>query len=212
MSKEQEGNVIAFQSPILGELRAYKDEDGKEWFCLRDVAKSLGIENQVTLKERLSAGGIRKNYLPTKNQHGAEVIQKATFIDEPNLYRCIFRSNKPEAEAFQTWVFEKVLPTLRRNDIPNEPNTIAGVSPLLYRGAWYYPYNELCRAIGYTIEGDFTQVKTWAAKKYARETRVLYGRIFVTQKLAELLAELRRHEVAKKNAILRFEAATTLSF
>lgn len=37
-----------------------------------------------------------------------------TFIDEPNLYRCVFQSRKAEAEKFQDWVFEEVLPTIRR--------------------------------------------------------------------------------------------------
>lgn len=36
------------------------------------------------------------------------------FIDEPNLYRCIFQSRKKEAEAFQDWVVEEVLPTIRK--------------------------------------------------------------------------------------------------
>ena len=36
-----------------------------------------------------------------------------TFIDEPNLYRCVFQSRKAEAEKFQDWVFEEVLPTIR---------------------------------------------------------------------------------------------------
>jgi len=32
----------------------------------------------------------------------------------PGLYRLIFRSNKPNAEAFQRWVFHSVLPDVRR--------------------------------------------------------------------------------------------------
>jgi prophage antirepressor-like protein len=35
-------------------------------------------------------------------------------INEPNLYRLIFRSNKKEAKAFQDWVFEEVLPAIRQ--------------------------------------------------------------------------------------------------
>ena len=38
-----------------------------------------------------------------------------SYIDEPNLYRCIFQSRKAEAEQFQDWVFEEVLPSIRRN-------------------------------------------------------------------------------------------------
>ena len=37
-----------------------------------------------------------------------------TFIDEPNVYRCIFQSRKKEAEQFQSWVFEEVLPAIRK--------------------------------------------------------------------------------------------------
>lgn len=42
------------------------------------------------------------------------VKQSHTFIDEPNLYRVIFRSDKPEARKFQDWVFEDVLPSIRK--------------------------------------------------------------------------------------------------
>lgn len=38
-----------------------------------------------------------------------------TFIDEPNLYRCVFQSKKPNAKTFQDWIFNEVLPSLRKN-------------------------------------------------------------------------------------------------
>ncbi|HDJ2741175.1 TPA: hypothetical protein PP068_001534 [Salmonella bongori] len=40
--------------------------------------------------------------------------QEAAFVNEPNLYRVIFRSNKPETKQFQDWVFSEVLPTIRK--------------------------------------------------------------------------------------------------
>jgi len=36
------------------------------------------------------------------------------FVDEPNTYRCVFQSRKPNSEKFQDWVFEEVLPTIRQ--------------------------------------------------------------------------------------------------
>ena len=36
------------------------------------------------------------------------------FVSEPGFYRCIFRSNKKSATAFQDWVFNEVLPNLRQ--------------------------------------------------------------------------------------------------
>lgn len=36
------------------------------------------------------------------------------FILEPDVYRLIIKSNKPEAERFEKWVFEEVLPSIRK--------------------------------------------------------------------------------------------------
>lgn len=36
------------------------------------------------------------------------------FVNEPNLYRCIFRSDKEKAKEFQDWVFNEVLPSIRK--------------------------------------------------------------------------------------------------
>ena len=36
------------------------------------------------------------------------------FISEGNVYRLICRSNKPEAEKFETWVFDELLPRIRQ--------------------------------------------------------------------------------------------------
>jgi hypothetical protein len=35
-------------------------------------------------------------------------------VNEPGLYRLIFTSNKPEAQAFQDWVYHEVLPAIRK--------------------------------------------------------------------------------------------------
>lgn len=40
--------------------------------------------------------------------------QQATFINESNLYKVIFQSRKPEAEAFTEWVTSEVLPAIRK--------------------------------------------------------------------------------------------------
>ncbi|WP_342221943.1 BRO-N domain-containing protein [Candidatus Fukatsuia endosymbiont of Tuberolachnus salignus] len=58
----------------------------------------------------LDSGGVRKTYITDKFKRE----QEATFIHEPNLYRVIFRSNKPGAKPFQNWVFNEVLPQIRK--------------------------------------------------------------------------------------------------
>lgn len=101
--------VIPFSFQEHHSVRATVIE-GEPWFCLPDVCAVLEIKNsrQVALNQ-LDEKGVCKTYTLTQ---GGE--QEVTFINEPNLYRVIFRSNKPDAKVFQDWVFNEVLPALRR--------------------------------------------------------------------------------------------------
>lgn len=110
-------NVEKFNSPMFGELRTSRNDDGEYLFCLADVCKSLGLETNKVIK--------RLGCYPLTVRVASEVISrgKATgkmqeldmyFITEPDLYRCIFQSRKPSARKFQDWVFAEVLPALRK--------------------------------------------------------------------------------------------------
>ena len=78
-------------------------------FCLKDIAEILNISNAKSSRFNLSEAGVHKMYLRSSGQQ-----RELTFINEPNLYRVIFRSNKKEAIDFQNWVFDEVLPTIRK--------------------------------------------------------------------------------------------------
>jgi hypothetical protein len=41
-------------------------------------------------------------------------VQKATLINEPGFYRVVFRSRSELAEPFKEWVFQEVLPSIRK--------------------------------------------------------------------------------------------------
>ena len=106
--------VRVFESAKFGQVRTSKTENGDPLFCLADVCKALDLTNASHVKKRLSKRGVFSNYAPTYNQHGALVMQEMNFVDEPNLYRCVFQSRKEEAEQFQDWVCEEVLPAIRQ--------------------------------------------------------------------------------------------------
>ena len=105
-------------------VRIAFDANNEPLFCLADVCKVLNISRSSdllqiqrgyvkneTLKRHgaLDPIGVHKISVPT---NGGK--QELIFINEPNLYRVIFRSNKPEAIHFQNWVFAEVLPTIRK--------------------------------------------------------------------------------------------------
>lgn len=85
-------------------------KDGEPLFCLTDVATILDIGNANPSRFNLSDDGVHKMYSVDSKGRKNEI----TFINEPNLYRVIFRSNKKEAVKFQNWVFDEVLPSIRK--------------------------------------------------------------------------------------------------
>ncbi|PEN90112.1 DNA-binding protein [Bacillus cereus] len=95
-------------------------QDGKEYFPATDVAKVLGYTNpHKAIRDHCKQEGVNESLVPTNS--GKQVKK---FINEPNVYRLIARSNLPQAEQFETWVFEEVLPSIRKHGAYMTPPTI----------------------------------------------------------------------------------------
>ena len=84
--------------------------DNEPWFSVADVCDVLGYSNsRDTVSKHCRAGGVAKRDTPT-----ASGIQAITYINEGNLYRLVIKSRKPEAEKFEAWVCDEVLPSIRK--------------------------------------------------------------------------------------------------
>jgi prophage antirepressor-like protein len=85
------------------------DDNGVPWFVAKDVCQVLGLANVSKTLGRLPSRekGITKGYT-------LGGPQEIAVINEPGLYRLIVTSNKPAAEPFSDWVFEEVLPSIRK--------------------------------------------------------------------------------------------------
>lgn len=71
--------------------------ENEPYFCLSDVCSVMDIKNSRRVNaEMLDQKGVRNAYTLT---NGGK--QELTFINEPNLYRIIFKSRKAEAVEFQ---------------------------------------------------------------------------------------------------------------
>ena len=97
-----------FQNSEFGELGVLII-DGKEFFPASQCAAILGYKSP---KDAISAHckGAVKHRLPTNGG-----TQEVKYIPEGDLYRLIIRSKLPSAEKFEQWVFDEVLPELRKN-------------------------------------------------------------------------------------------------
>lgn len=106
--KEQ---VTIFENAQFGQIRTSIGANGEPLFCLADVCKALDLGGGArNVKSRLYPKGVVSINTPTNGG-----IQQLNFITEPNLYKCIFQSRKKEAEQFQDWVCNEVLPSIRKS-------------------------------------------------------------------------------------------------
>lgn len=102
--------IKIFENASFGTIRTATDESGKVLFCGADVAKALGYAKPnnaisahckgVTLKQGNDSLGRR---------------QEIAFITEGDVYRLISHSKLPSAEKFESWVFDDVIPTIRKH-------------------------------------------------------------------------------------------------
>lgn len=103
-------NLTVFNNSQFGDIRVMV-ENGKDYFCGKDVATALGYADSVNaIKLHCRIDGVVKYHLI--DNMGRK--QQAKFIDEGNLYRLITHSKLPTAEKFESWVFDEVLPSIRK--------------------------------------------------------------------------------------------------
>ena len=99
-----------FENDQFGSIRTV-EENGKVLFCGADVAKALGYAiPSKAVNTHCKSEGVSKMEVPTNGGN-----QEMLFITEGNLYRLITHSKLSEAEKFESWVFDDVLPTIRRH-------------------------------------------------------------------------------------------------
>lgn len=100
-------------------IRTATTEDNTPLFCGKDVATALGYKD-ATNALKLHCKGV-VFYHPLETPGG---IQQVRFITEGDLYRLIFNSKLPEAEKFEAWVVDEVLPSIRKHGMYATPTTI----------------------------------------------------------------------------------------
>jgi prophage antirepressor-like protein len=85
------------------------EDGGEPWFVGKDVCEALGYTNHnKALGDHCK--GVTKRY-PLETPGG---VQDLRVISEPDVLRLIVNSKLPAAERFEHWVFEEVLPAIRR--------------------------------------------------------------------------------------------------
>lgn len=115
-------NIQIFKSEHFGEVRV-TEIDNKPMFAASDVAKALGYSRPADAVTA-HCKGVAILPTPSTNQFGAVVMQDMKYITESDVYRLVMRSKLPQAEQFQDWLCDDVLPSIRKHGAYATPDTI----------------------------------------------------------------------------------------
>ncbi len=106
---ENTNMIQAFHNAEFGDVRILKESEDKYLFCAIDVTKALGYSNPREPVRRHC-----RNVSKRDATDGVGRIKEMSFISEGDLYRLIIHSKLPSAERFEKWIFEELLPTIRK--------------------------------------------------------------------------------------------------
>ena len=100
-------DVTIFRKDEFGAVRVL-EEDGRTLFCGSDVAKALGYARPNDAIAAHCRATVKRS-TPISGK-----MQEINFISEGDVYRLITHSKLPAAEKFESWVFDEVIPSIRK--------------------------------------------------------------------------------------------------
>ena len=105
-----ENNLMMFNNEEFGEVRTI-EVDGKVMFCGTDIARALGYKDTINaIKQHCRS--VVKQSIP--HPQSKTKTLEVNFINEGDLYRLVANSKLPSAIKFESWIFDTVLPTIRK--------------------------------------------------------------------------------------------------
>ena len=113
--------LTIFTSEEFGQVRTVAIKE-KTYFSARDVASALGYADTAQAVRTHCKGVVG---ITTPTNGGKQLVK---FIPEGDVYRLIVKSTLPKAEKFETWVFDEVIPSIRKHglyamdDLINNPD------------------------------------------------------------------------------------------
>ncbi|HFL2474546.1 TPA: Bro-N domain-containing protein [Clostridioides difficile] len=150
--------------------------DGKILFNPYDCGKCLGISNEGIRKSitrmndnqviKLTNSVVTDSHIRKLNNRGEN------FLTESGVYKLIFKSKKKEAEKFQDWVTDEVLPNIRKHGSfsINRDNIKDVLMPIMLNGM-LAGFEQLSIENDKKIDNRFNQIENKLDMKYERQDR-----------------------------------------
>ena len=177
--------LIIFNNPEFGEIRTI-EEDGKVLFCGSDVAKALGYAKPQNAIDRHCKGALKRG-IP--HPQSPDKTIEMNFIPEGDIYRLAAKSELPGAERFESWIFDEVLPSIRKHGAYLTPETLEAA--ILNPDTMI----RLCTA----LKDEQDKRKALEEKQEADRPKVLFADSVAASKTSILVGELSK--LLKQNGV-----------
>jgi len=102
-----------FTKQEFGKIRVI-DIDGEPWFVGVDVARILGYTD---FDQALRKNVDELDRFTRLVDGGGKQKRERVLLNEAGLYSLIFASKLPAAKQFKRWVFDEVLPSIRKHGL-----------------------------------------------------------------------------------------------
>lgn len=100
--------LMIFNNPEFGSIRTI-EENGGVLFCGSDIARALGYKRPNDAIAAHCKGAVKRRTLTDGGK------QEMVFVREGDIYRLAARSKLPGAEKFESWIFDEVIPSIRKH-------------------------------------------------------------------------------------------------
>ena len=167
----------AFRNDEFGELNIL-EINGKPYFPATQCAKIVGHENPARAVRKFCKG-VTEMVTPTEGGN-----QTVNFISEGDLYRLIVHSRLPAAERFEKWVFEEVLPSIRKS---------GGYAPDMAKLIRQEVRDALQEVIGGAIRPDKADEHHERVKRHGRKMGIIANLEAPIRQEIDLMLESRKY-------------------
>ena len=197
-------DITIFNNDLFGSIRTIVIDD-KFYFIGRDIAEALGYANPSKAVSQ-HCKHVEKAMVDVSSQNGnahskARNTQEMSIIPESDVYRLIIKSKLPEAEKFEEWVMEEILPQLRATGVVILGHAIQediDFESLFGKARIYdtFFYSE-------NVFNDYDKFKEWSKAKRDKNHHAFNNqdRIDLSKKIIEALDNKARFAIASKQPI-----------
>lgn len=198
--KEMENEIKLFENVEFGSVRTIL-KDREVWFVAKDICECL----EIVWFGSKTINGISDKHKGVGNFPTPGGNQELLVIDESGVYKLVLRSRKPEAEKFQDWICDEVLPTIRKTGSYSITKNIPQSFPEALRA---YANEVEQRELAEKQRDEAIRTKAWIGSK--REATAMQTAAAKTRECNKLKIEL---DKSKEYASIRaVEKMTKLRF